>query len=322
MEKAKTKVISIEVPENNMLKSINFYLVEKNNSLFLIDAGVNNDRHWEYLETALHSNGYRLSSLTAIILTHHHIDHVGLIHRIGERHDIPIYVHPYAIPILKKDPDFINMNYILFKDLFAKLNCGEFGNKKMEDIYELMVNHPDPAIDLNLKEIQGNSLFDFEVIDIPGHAPDQVGFYIPEEKTLFLGDLLIDHLASNAFVEPALDGSRVKSLAQHRTSLEKIITLNPKIALSGHSKPIHDPATLAKRRLKAIDNKANSYLTMIENGISTGSELAIKRHPKKYEQMFYTVMRDAFSFLDYLEDEGKVFKEEKNGIWHYRVESF
>jgi len=319
LKKSGLKIISIEVPETNMLKSINFYLVEKNDALFLIDAGVNKDSYWEHLENAFHKHGYQLRDLTAILLTHHHIDHIGLVYRIAEHHDIPIYIHPYAIPILKRNPDFIKMNYDFFKDLFDKLNCGDFGNERVKKIYDRRMTHPDSAIDWNLHEIQDKKLFDFEVIDIPGHSPDQVAFYIPEEKTIFLGDVLIDHLASNAFVEPTFDRNRIKSLAQHRESLIKIIKLNPELALSGHGKPIHEPAALAKRRLKAIDNKANSYLAMIENGISTGSELVKQRHPKKYEEMFYTVIRDALNFLDYLEDEGKIKKEEISGVWHYTV---
>jgi len=319
IENENTKIISIEVPEKSILKTVNFYLVKRNQSLFLIDAGYNSDHYWTYLHSNLHQQGYQLSDLTAILLTHFHVDHVGLVYRIAKQHNIPIYIHPYGGRVLKKDPAYLEMRYAFFTDIYRKLNCGTFGDEKVKSFYKKAVEDPESAIDWNLNDIEASTIFDFEVMEIFGHTQDQLGFYLADEGIIFLGDLLIDHLASNAFVDPALDGSRPLVLAQHRESLEKIIALEPVLALSGHGKPIHDPVALAKRRINRIEDKANSFLTMIENGISTGSEIVKQRHPKKYEALFSTVMRDAFGFLDYLEDEGKITKEEIDGVWHYSI---
>lgn len=321
IEKATTKIIAIEVPAPNILKSINFYLVQKNESLFLIDAGLDHDIHWEHLEKALHTHGLHVDNLTAILLTHHHFDHLGLVYRIAERKDIPVYIQPYAIPKLKGDPEFLYKNYRFFRELLVRLNTGDFGIEQVNARYQRQMNKTKTAIDWNLKEIHTDTLFDFQVIDIPGHAPEQVAFYLPEEDIIFLGDVLIDHLRSNAFVELALDGSKVQALEEHIQSLEKIITLNPDIAFSGHGKMIKEPSKLAVRRLAAIEAKANSFLSMIDAGISTGSEIVKQRHPNKYEELFFTLLSDALSFLDYLEAKGKLIKKEINGIWHWQRNS-
>lgn len=314
---ANTKIIPVEVPVSNILKSVNFYIVERNHSLFLIDAGVNNDTYWDALMSALQKHDYQLSDLDAILLTHHHPDHIGLVYRIASLIDIPVYIHPYGLPKLKGDPEYIYMSYTFFKDLFNKLNCGDFGKAEARRIYQNRLNQKETVLDWNIQEITQQAIFDLKIIDIPGHAPDQVAFHLEDENIIFCGDLLIEHQAVSAFVEPALDGSRINALQQHRKSLEKIIQLNPELALSGHGTIIKEPAILAKRRLDAIDKKAKGFLTMIEKGISTGSELVKQRHPVKYEKIFYTVIRDVLSFLDYLEDTGKVRKEKVNGIWHY-----
>src|SRR5690625_676737 len=317
IEKTNTKIIPLEVPGPNTLKSINFYLLQKNDRTFLIDAGLDKDTYWEYLQQSMQANGIRFRDLTAILLTHHHFDHVGLVHRISKEYDTPVYIHPYALPKIKGDPEFLYKNYTFFADLLNKLNTGEFGAEQVKARYKRQMNNPKTALNWNVKAIESSTLFDFEVIEIPGHAPDQVAFYLPEESIIFIGDLLIDHLRSNAFVEPALDGSRIPALTQHVASLEKIIELNPETALSGHGKVIYEPAKLAKRRLDAIEAKAKSIKSIIEAGITTGREIVKKRHPNKYEDIFFTLMSDTLSFLDYLETKGQLTKKEKNGIWHW-----
>ncbi|MCF3943095.1 MBL fold metallo-hydrolase [Oceanobacillus alkalisoli] len=317
IEKTNTKIIPLEVPAPNMLKSINFYLLQKNDGTFLIDAGLDKDTYWEYLLQSMQANGIRLRDLTAILLTHHHFDQVGLVHRISKKYEIPVYIHPYALPKIKGDPEFLYKSYSFFADLLNKLNTGDFGKEQVRAKYKRQMNNPKTALNWNVKAIESNTLFGFEVIEIPGHAPDQVAFSLPEENIIFIGDLLIDHLRSNAFVEPALDGSRIPALAQHVASLEKIIELNPEIALSGHGKVIYEPAKLAKRRLEAIKTKAKSIKAVIEAGFTTGSEIVKKRHPNKYEDIFLTLMSDTLSFLDYLEAKDELTKKEKNGIWYW-----
>ncbi|WP_249871686.1 MBL fold metallo-hydrolase [Oceanobacillus saliphilus] len=311
------KIIPIEVPVSNKLKSINFFIVKKQDSLFLIDAGLNNESYWNYLQQTLCENGYTLNNLTAILLTHHHFDHVGLVHQIANKHGIPVYIHPYALPKLKLDPEFMYMSYTFFKDLYRKMDCGEFGEAQAEDRYRKQMSTRTTASDWNVHEICKPSVFGFEIIPIPGHAPDQVAFYIADEKILFIGDLLIEHMASCAIVEPELEGSRSKSLIDHQKSLKAIIALSPRLAYSGHGSVIHNPAQLAEKRLKEIESKAKAFLALIESGISTGSEIVKQEHPAKYEKQFFTVMSEVMSFLDYLEVQGEIIKEEKAGVWHY-----
>lgn len=317
-----TKIITIEVPVPNILKSINLYLVERNHSLFLIDAGYNEDIFWNHLETALHTHGYKLSDLDAILLTHHHIDHVGLVYRIKEQFDLPVYVHPQAVPKLKRDPKYLYMFYQLFKDLYVKLDTSDFGQTEIDKLYKKQMKVDVSAIDWNFQEIQEDTVFDFEVIHIPGHASDQIAFYLADEKVLFGGDLLIEHQAVSAFIEPSFQGGRGNVLKQQKQSLEKIIKLNPKLLLSGHGAPIKDAASLAQKRINGIENKSESFLKLVENGVSTVSAIVKERHPIKYKKIFHTIMRDALSFLDYLEDAGKVKKEEINGVWHYTPKEF
>lgn len=318
-ELEKGKIIPIEVPTTNYLKSVNFYLVQKNRELFLIDAGYHHEAHWKVLNDVLSEHHFSIQDLTAILLTHHHIDHVGLVHMISKKYKIPVYIHPHSLPKLKVDPEFIYFSYHFFKNIYQKMDTGKFGEREIEARYKRQMENNLSALDWNVFPIEQKELFGFEIIDIPGHAQDQVGFYLPKEEIIFVGDLLINHLRTNAFVEPNLNGKSIPALQQHIESLEKIIALNPIFAFSGHGNVIKEPALLAKKRLEAIDSKMKSILLMIEQGISTGREIVMKRHPDKYEKIFATLMSDTLSFLEYMESKGLIRKNETNGIWKWVV---
>ncbi|MDQ7863591.1 MBL fold metallo-hydrolase [Peribacillus frigoritolerans] len=82
------KIYPIIAPSALSLKSINFYLVKQDESLTLVDAGMNDDVCWNALQQTLNANGFTVGDITEILLTHHHGDHVGLVNRITELHPI------------------------------------------------------------------------------------------------------------------------------------------------------------------------------------------------------------------------------------------
>ncbi|MDM5283791.1 hypothetical protein [Peribacillus frigoritolerans] len=138
-----------------------------------------------------------------------------------------------------------------------------------------------------------------------------------ECKWLFAGDLLIENIPSNAFIEPDYDGIRTKSLVQQMQSLEKCSALNVELIFSGHGMTIENPVDLLKERIKEIDEKANKYISIIKSGISTASGIAQLRYKEKYEKQFFNIMSEIIGYLDYLEIQGEINKEMEKGIWHY-----
>ncbi|MBT2730288.1 MBL fold metallo-hydrolase [Bacillus sp. ISL-75] len=266
---------------------------------------------------SLREHDYTLSDIRGILLTHHHTDHIGLLNRIASKHSIPVYAHPYAIKVLKRDTEYIKMRVDFFRKLYEEMGCGEIGEKQAANLHHPIILHEDKKIHFEIQEITNNQLFGFDILGIPGHVPDQVAFYQKECKWLFAGDLLIEHMTSNAFIEPNYDGTRIKSLVQQKQSLEKCLSLNVELVFSGHGMIIDNPVDLINERLKEIDEKANQYQNMIISGISTASEIAQFRYKEKYEKQFFNVMSEIIGYLDYLEIQGKINKEMEKGIWHY-----
>ena len=312
-------VYPVIVPLPTSLVSVNFYIVKRQSSIVLIDAGFNNEQCWQELTKALNDNGLALDDLSEIILTHHHFDHAGLVNRIAEKHDIKISASPLAIPRLKRDKRYMEARIPFFQSLYEEMGCGDRGLKQIEYLKSAIVKNEDQAIHQEIFPIEGNSHHPFEVIPIPGHAPDQLAFWDEETQSLFSGDLVLGHISSNALIEPDSNGQRLPTLSQHKSSLEKVLSLMPSVIYSGHGEVIREPLPLLRQRIKRIDAKADKFLDMLIPEAKTAADLAKSFYKNTYHEQFSLVMSEVISHLDYLEAQGKVIKTRKGTVWIYQA---
>lgn len=147
-------------------------------------------------------------TITHILLTHAHFDHVGGLADLKEKVDVPIYIHPDAVPMLEN----------------AASNAARWG---------LTLSKP-PAPEELLSEGQeiqvGNVTF--HVLYTPGHAPGHVSFHVPQESVLFDGDVLFQ----GSIGRTDLPGADRQTLMQ--TIREKVMILpDDTQVLSGHGNP-------------------------------------------------------------------------------------
>lgn len=108
-------------------------------------------------------NGWTISH---ILLTHSHFDHVGGLAEIKQLTNAPIYIHPEAIPMLKAAPMAASM-------------------------WQMQIPVP-PAADKMLAagDVILVGELKLEVLFTPGHAPGHVCFYLPAHNVIFDGDVL------------------------------------------------------------------------------------------------------------------------------------
>ncbi|MGL5929111.1 MAG: MBL fold metallo-hydrolase, partial [Dermatophilaceae bacterium] len=70
---------------------VNWYVLEEGDALTLVDGGM--PGHWPALLGWLASRGQDLGALRAVVLTHGHADHMGIIRRAADAITEPVRVH-------------------------------------------------------------------------------------------------------------------------------------------------------------------------------------------------------------------------------------
>ncbi|HVE78487.1 MAG TPA: MBL fold metallo-hydrolase [Gemmatimonadaceae bacterium] len=169
----------------------------------LIDPGAEGDVVLDMLHRAR-------VELTAIWLTHAHVDHVGAVAAVKRAHDVPVYLHP--------------------RDELLYARAG-----MVAQMYGVPFEDP-PPFDRTLADGDRLALGEltFEVMHTPGHAPGLVVFH--GHGVAFAGDLLFAGSIGRTDL-PFCDPAAMPE------SLERIMTLEDAVAVY----PGHGPATTIGR---------------------------------------------------------------------------
>ena len=178
------------------------YLIKTKNGWFMVDCG--SDLGFTRISDNIRKLGVDPSRISKILLTHCHWDHAAGGAQFAEKLKIPIYANITAkTPIEEGDPDRTLSQAVFGRD-FPKFSLSG-------TVHEGETIEVDDVI--------------LEVIDLPGHCPDNTGFYgkIDNQNVCFTGDMAGLH-------SPRTESSAEESLA----SLKKLRSLDIDLMLHGH----------------------------------------------------------------------------------------
>ena len=188
----------------------------------IIDCGASSKAELEQFLTWMDERKYNLVS---VLQTHGHLDHVAGLNLIRQAHpDVPIHMHERDLP--------------LYEGFEARVTEWGF---QIED--EAKGSLPTDNLQLfgdDKKSIEVGDL-NLEIIPTPGHCQGQVGYYEPQTKSLFGGDLIMKgSVGRTDFPE--------SSPSDMTASLKRVISLGEREGDFGIYSG-HGPATTLKEEL-------------------------------------------------------------------------
>ncbi|MFC7553223.1 MBL fold metallo-hydrolase [Pseudoroseomonas wenyumeiae] len=172
----------------------------------------------------------------AIIMTHGHFDHVGVLEDLAAGWDVPVYAHPLERPYLDgsnayppPDPTVGGGAMALLSPLYprAPVNVGS----RLRDL---------PA-DGSVPEMPG-----WRWLHTPGHSVGHVSLWRDADRTLIAGDAIITTAGESAYAtavqEPELHGPPkyfTHDWQAAEASVAKLATLEPELVVAGHGLAMH-----------------------------------------------------------------------------------
>lgn len=315
-----TEPIRIEISLGLMFQTVNCYLVP-GDQLTLIDCGLYSEENWNHLKERINAHGYQLSEIEQVIITHEHRDHTGLLPEIMA-HSNAIVRAPKPIEGWFSRPDEMKkkqgeFNLKLFKSLgFPPKQLKQVSHYFINEIMGRKIDEMDRFYFFKEGDMLRIGEEDWEVLNTPGHCPNQFVFLQKEQKKVFGSDMLLPITPMPIVVEnPKVPGEPTRSLYDLLHSFERLVRFNIKTVYPGHGPVFVDANMMIEKQLARIEMRKEECFEAIKNGCSTPFLINRKMYPYQIMPPDFSGMFMVLGYLDLLEEEGRVKKVyEEDGI--------
>lgn len=209
----------------------NFYALEDRGKFTLIDTGV--PGYYEQLAELLDSREKSLSDIDAILITHHHQDHIGNAERLRAASEGRVFVHPADAPIVtgrERRPRANLAPFIwrpwLIRYLSHLIRNGVLRPPAVADTHDLS--------DGEVLDVPGSP----RVIHAPGHTPGSCAVFLDKRGVLLSGDTLVTLDTTRGKRGPCiLTGAFTADDALAFASLDLLSKTKADLLLPGHGEP-------------------------------------------------------------------------------------
>jgi glyoxylase-like metal-dependent hydrolase (beta-lactamase superfamily II) len=204
------------------------------NEFVLIDAGMPGS--YEFIIKEAEKRFGEGCMPSSIILTHGHFDHVGALHELIKKWDVPVFAHPLEEPFLTGKSDYPPPNPKV-EGLVAKMSP-MFPRHSIDISSHLQLLGDDGAVP---------SLPEWQYIHTPGHTPGHISLFRDCDQALIVGDAFTtveqESLYDVMTQKQEMHGPPAYFTIDWQASWEsvkKLEALKPSIAVSGHGLPMAD----------------------------------------------------------------------------------
>jgi glyoxylase-like metal-dependent hydrolase (beta-lactamase superfamily II) len=304
----------LPIPTPFAVGRVNCYLID-DDPLTLLDTGPNSGKALDELEQALEAHGRRVEDLGLIVISHQHMDHLGLAGILARRSGAEVAaleaLAPWAASYGKRmaaDDEFANA-------IMARHGIPEEVRYALRAVAAAFRGWGAPATVTSM-------LRDGEVLQLrdralrihhrPGHSPSDT-VLVDEERRLALGgDHLIKHISSNPLISRPLDDSptppeqRPQSLVIYMESMTRTREMDLDLILPGHGEPIADHRTLIDERMALHARRAEKLRKLIAERPRTAYELAHAMWGNIAVTQAYLTLSEVLGHTDVLVNEGRV----------------
>src|SRR4051794_1275022 len=320
---AEAGIHRLAIPTPFAVGRVNTYLIE-DDPLTLVDSGPNSGRALDELQRRLKDRGHSLEDIELILVTHQHIDHIGLVDIIAAHSKAEVAAIEAAVPFVENYANAAAEDDRFAMDLMVRHGIPEDVSRALGSVSAAFRGWGAKA--KITRVLQDGETVDFRDRSLkvhfrPGHSPTDTVFEDSERKLLIAADHLLGHISSNPLITRTQDqqGPRRQALVEYMVSLSKTRAMDLDLVLPGHGDPITDHRALIDQRFEMHERRAEKLYGLIEERPQTAHELAQALWGNIAVTQAYLTLSEVLGHTDLLLNEGRVREVEEESVVRFEA---
>ncbi len=342
---AERGVHCLAIPTPFAVGRVNCYLIE-DDPLTLLDAGPNSATSLTTMEAMLQAHGHRVEDLQRIVVTHQHIDHIGLVQILATRSGAEVCALDRLAPWLSdykhqmEENDSFSASIMLRNGIPQDVVYALRAVSASFRAWGASAQVTRPFSDGDTLDFASRN---WRVLHRPGHSPSDTVFWDEASGELFGGDHLIKHISSNPLLSKPLGSlspsgdsedeerggkplgndeepaQRPRALMTYLDSLRKTREMDLAVVYPGHGEPVEDHTALIDERFRMHERRADKLCRFIEERPRNAYELAQEMWGNVAVTQAFLTLSEVLGHVDLLIDAGRVVEQEADGVVRFQA---
>lgn len=319
-------VFWLRMPLPMSLDHINLWLLKDGEQWVIVDTGVDSEECKSVWESVFDSF-LDPKNVSKVIVTHFHLDHIGLASWLARRCDCPIYMTQgeldYYRNMIDRDQGKADSKA---KQFFVSLGFPEQESEKIVSFFSTDDKPAEARVQrdqvLHIKDETQIKIGDrtWRVVTGCGHSPEHACLYSEQDNLLISGDQSLPRISSNVSVFPG--NSDLDPLRDWLRSCEKLMQAVPATALvlPAHQEPFQNNPLRMQQLINDHLDQLDKLRTNVVSPVSAlqASRILFDRELKPADVVLAT--GETMAHLRYLENEGEfVVCNDADGIKRFSL---
>ena len=318
----------LPIPTPFAVGRVNCYLIE-DDPLTLVDTGPNSGKALDELDVALRERGHAIADLERIVITHQHLDHMGLVGILARRAQAEVVTLDLLAPVIEEFGAYAERDDALAEALMLRHGIPRDVVSALRTMSRAFRAWGGSA-PVQRRLADGDTLAfadrTLQALHRPGHSPSDTVFWDAERRLLIGGDHLLGHISSNPLVSRPLGGrsgepgdGRPRALMTYIASLRETREMPIDLVLPGHGEPVTDHAKLIDERFALHERRAAKIAGLIAERPLTAYEIAQALWGNVAVTQAYLTLSEVLGHVDLLLDRGAIRETEVGGVIRYQA---